>query len=194
MMVIRSGGTDMNQVTKAIMSRRSIRAFKPRQIDDGDLETMLECALNAPSACNTQPWHFTVIQDKQLIRYLNDTAIAQLRADKDGFFKDFAERCPDLLYGAPTLIVVSGSRDGVDPLVDCSAAVQNMIICAQSLGIGTLWNGLINHAFKLKEARDRARIPQGYDTYYGIGAGYAQDSFLPRDKQIRREGVIDYIR
>ena len=185
---------NMNIVIDTIMKRRSIRAFQSRQIDDSALETMLECALHAPSACNTQPWHFTVIQNAQLIKYLNDTASAQLRADKNGYFKSFVENCSDLLYGAPTLIIVSGNKNGVDPQTDCAAAVQNMTICAQSLGLGTLWNGLINHAFKINEARVKARIPEGYDTYYGLAVGYAQESFVPRSKEIIRDGVIDYIK
>ncbi len=184
----------MNAVIDTILKRRSIRAFQPKQIEDYALETMLECALNAPSACNMQPWHFTVVQDAKLIAYLNDTAKEQLKKDDREFFRNFSERNTDLLYGAPTLIVVSGNKKGVQPLVDCSAAVQNMIICAQSLGIGTLWNGLINHAFKHREARKKVRVPEGYDAYYGLAVGYAQESFVPRSKEIVRDGVIDYIK
>ena len=184
----------MNVVIDTILKRRSIRAFQQKQIEDSALKAILECALSAPSACNTQPWHFTVIQNAQLIKYLNDTASAQLRADENGYFKSFVENCSDLLYGAPTLIIVSGSRDGVNPQTDCAAAVQNMIICAQSLGLGTLWNGLINHAFKISKARAKARIPEGYDTYYGLAVGYAQQSFVPKSKEIIRDGVIDYIK
>ena len=184
----------MNVVIDTILKRRSIRAFQQKQIEDSALKAMLECALSAPSACNSQPWHLTVIQNPQLIKYLNDTASAQLLEDEDSYFKSFVEKCSDLLYGAPTLIIVSGNRNGVDPLTDCSAAVQNMIICAQSLGLGTLWNGLINHAFKLSEARAKAKIPEGYDTYYGLAVGYAQESFVPSSKEVIRDGVIDYIK
>ena len=182
-----------NLVIRTIMQRRSIRAFQPKQVKDSDLELMLECAVNAPSACNMQSWHFTVIQEPEIIKYLNDTAVEQLLKSRNDVFSKFGTKGMDLLYGAPTLIIVSGSKKGVDPLADCSAAVQNMLICAQSLGVGTLWNGLINHAFYSQQAREKARIPDGYTPYFGVAAGYAKEDFVPRNKFINREGVVDYI-
>ena len=53
-----------NQVVDCIMSRRSIRAYKPEQIKDEELQTILECGINAPSARNSQPWEVRVIRDK----------------------------------------------------------------------------------------------------------------------------------
>ena len=69
----------MNLVIDTIKQRRSIRGFKEQQVSDSDLQTVLDCTLCAPSACNKQSWHFTVIQNPDLIQYLNDTAKANLK-------------------------------------------------------------------------------------------------------------------
>lgn len=184
----------MNQVIDIIKQRRSVRDFQAKQITDCDLELILDCAVNAPSACNMQSWHFTVIQDPQVLKYLNETAKENLKKSDNDFFRNFGSNCKDLIYGAPTLIIVSGNKEAVDPLIDCSAATQNMLLCAQSLGIGTLWNGFINHAFYTQEAREKTEIPEGYDTYFGIAVGYAKEGYEPIKKEIRREGIVNYIK
>ena len=150
----------MNEVISAIMKRRSTRSFQPKQIEANDLEAILECAVNAPSACNMQSWHFTVVQDPQTIAYLNRAAKKYIAKSEHVFLRKYSADDIDLLYGAPTLIIVSGNSKGVNPVVDCSAAVQNMLICAQSLGLGTLWNGLIREAFKTKSCKRHAKDTQ----------------------------------
>ncbi len=184
----------MNLVIDTIKQRRSIRGFKEQQVRDSDLQTVLDCALCAPSACNKQSWHYTVIQNPDMIQYLNDTAKANLRKSDVPLFKQYGEDDTVLLYGAPTLIVVSGDEEDYDAIIDCSAAVQNMLIAAQSLGLGTLWNGLINFAFETEAAKEKTAIPAGYTTYYGIALGYAVDGVELMEKEILTDGVIDYIK
>ena len=63
-----------NEVIKAIMDRRSIRAFKPEQISDAEINTILQAGIFAPSAMNQQNWHFTVVQNQELLNEINDKA------------------------------------------------------------------------------------------------------------------------
>lgn len=185
----------MNLVIETIKKRRSIRGFRPQQIKDSELEVILDCAVNAPSACNMQSWHFTVIQNAEVIKYLQYTAKQFLKLEENMTFRKFGEdEDIDLIYGAPTLIIVSGKEDAVDPLIDCSAATQNMLLCAQSIGIGTLWNGLIDYAFKDEAARIKIGISEKYVTYYGVALGYAKKNVELMKKEIIREGVVNYIR
>lgn len=185
----------MNRVIDTIKTRRSVRGFKQQQISDKDLQAILECAINAPSACNMQSWHFTVIQNQEVIKYINDTAKNQLKKSPIESFRKYGEdNNMDLLYGAPTLIIVSGNKAGVNPLIDCAAATQNMLLCAKSLGLGTLWNGLVKHAFDIDAVKIKIDIKSGYDVYFGIAVGYESDDFTPADKVIIRDGVVDYIR
>ena len=184
----------MNTVIDTILKRRSIRGFTPQQITDSDLQIILECALNAPSACDKQSWHFTVTQNADTIVYLNDTAKTNLRKSDVPLFREFGEdETIALLYGAPTLIIVSGDDTDYDSIINCSAAVQNMLIAAQSLGLGTLWNGLINFAFETPDARQMCRIPDGFTSFFGIAIGYADPSVALTPKEVLRDGVIDFI-
>ena len=57
----------MNETIKFIKSRRSIRKYKEKQIEDSDVQTILDCAIHAPNAMNQQKWHFTVIQNKAML-------------------------------------------------------------------------------------------------------------------------------
>jgi nitroreductase len=64
----------VNEVLTTIKKRRSVRSFKPDQITEAELQTVLEAGIYAPSAGNQQLWHFTVIQDKQVLDQLNTDA------------------------------------------------------------------------------------------------------------------------
>lgn len=62
----------MNEVLKTLKGRRSIRAYLPDQIPNEDLQAILEAGIYAPTAHNDQPWHFTVIQNKEKLQYISD--------------------------------------------------------------------------------------------------------------------------
>ncbi len=64
----------MNQIMEVIKNRRSVRQYSSDQIKDEELETILESAIYAPTGHFDQPWHFTVIQNKDLINEINDGA------------------------------------------------------------------------------------------------------------------------
>lgn len=62
----------MNEVLKAIKSRRSVRAYTEQQISQEDLNAILEAATSAPSGMNYQTWHFTAIQNAAVLEELNE--------------------------------------------------------------------------------------------------------------------------
>ncbi len=62
----------MNEVLKAIKSRRSIRKYRSEQIKQEELEMIIEAGIYAPSGHNLQPWRFTVVQDRKVIEHIND--------------------------------------------------------------------------------------------------------------------------
>lgn len=184
----------MNEVLNVIKQRRSIRKFESRQVGEADVEAIIEAGIYAPTANNEQPWHFTVIQNPEFLREINDTVRSTMAASDIEWVKKMGENPAfQVTYGSPTLIVVSGRTDGMSWKVDCSAAIENMLLAAQSLGLGTVWLGLMRHFFSQPDAATRLGIPEGYEPFYGVSVGYSALKGTPASPK-RKMDVVNYIR
>lgn len=183
----------MNDVIKNILTRRSVRSYKPEQIKKEELDLILEAALYAPSAMNGQPWHFTVIQSRDEIMRLNEVAkTVMLKSDDERMRKNAENPNMDFTYGAPTLIVVSGSKTNRFAVTDCSAAIQNMLLAASSLDIGSVWLGIIPVCFMVEGEAEKVGIPEGYEAFYGVALGY-KASDKEQAAPARKEGTINFV-
>lgn len=184
----------MNEVLKAIKNRRSVRSYLPEQIKQEDLELIIEAGIYAPTAHNDQPWHFTIIQNKETIRYISDKSKELMVKSETEWMRNMGSNPKiDLTYNAPTLIIVSGKKDALAPKIDCSAAIENMLIAAESLNIGSVWLGLVTFFLKLEAEVKKLGIPEGYEPYYGVALGYkATEKELIAPK--RNLNVVNYIR
>lgn len=185
----------MNNTLKVIKERRTTRKFKNEQIKKEELDAIIEAGLYAPSAHNNQPWHFTVIQNQELINELNletkDSAkylpgdFAQMVANNEDF---------NIFYEAPTVVIVSGDDKGVMPQVDCAAATQNMFIAAESLEIGGCWNGIVGILFagdKKDKYIEQLNIPEGHTPYYAAVFGYTETR--TQNAPARRAERVNYL-
>ena len=120
----------MPDIISVIRNRRSIRKFKNKPIKGSILLRILEAGRWAPSGLNNQPWRFLIIQDKDL----------QLKISK---FTKYSR----IIKGADSLIIVlidtADSYNKEKDLMATGAAIQNILLEASSLGIGTCWLGEI---------------------------------------------------
>lgn len=186
----------MNEVIQNILNRRSVRVYSQDQIKQEDLDLILQSGLYSPSACNTQPWHFSVIQNKELLDELNIETKKKLLTCDNEYFQKFAQNGQfNIFYNAPTVIVISGEKSSLVPQTDCAAATENMLLAAESLNIGTCWVGLITYLFKSKEGKkylEKLNIPEGYEPYYAINLGYKK--IADPKPQPRRENTVNYIK
>lgn len=186
----------MNEVIQNILNRRSTRVYAEDQIKKEDLELILNSGLFAPSACNSQPWHFTVVQDENLIKTLSDESKKELLTCGDDYFKKMGENEKyNIFYNAPTIIVISGEKGALVPQTDCAAATQNMMLAAESLNIGSCWIGRVTYLFESERAPEyiqALKIPQGYQPYYAITLGYKK--FPNPSPQPRRENTVTYLK
>ncbi len=182
----------MNQVLKTIKSRRSIRKYLPERIKDAELKAILEAGAYAPSAHNDQPWHFTVVRNKELIDRMSELS-KKLMAEQAADWVREMGRNPSfhVFYGAPVVVVVSMRRDAFSPLVDCSAAIENMLIAAESLDIGSCWIGLARYFFSLKDEVARLGVPEGYEPCYAVTLGYKAQR--PSKALPRKAPAVNYI-
>ena len=166
----------VNETLKIIKQRRSIRKFRDEQIKDEELQAILEAGMYAPNA-GGQAWHFTVVQNKELLCRLN---LAAKEAARQMGMEDLGKLASsekyDCMYGAPTLIIVSASEQAPIPLeADCAAAMENMLIAAESVGLGSCWIFFVTLAFYSPQGpalRKALKLPEGYKPYYAAVFGY----------------------
>ena len=183
----------MNEVLETIKSRRSIRKYLPEQIKDEELDMILESAIYAPTGHNDQPWHFTVIQNKELIDEMSaESKKLMAESPVDWMAKMGKAEHLHLFYNAPTVVVVSGKKDTVSPFADCCAAIQNMLITAESLDIGSCWIGLVKFFFNDPQNVEKLNLPENYEPYYAVCLGYKGSSSNVAPE--RNIDVVNYIK
>ena len=162
----------MNEVLKTIAKRRSIRQFGPGQISDDNLNAILEAALQAPSGHNDQSWFFSVIQDQKLIKELSDGSKLEMQKSPIPWMVKLAQNeSVNIYHNAPTVIIAAAKKDAVTPLADVCAAIENLLLAATSLNLGSCWIGFTKYNFTSPEKNKRIGIPDGYEVHYGVALG-----------------------
>ncbi|MBL7126955.1 MAG: nitroreductase family protein [Dehalococcoidales bacterium] len=159
------------EVLEAIRTRRSIRKYKSKPVEEKTLATVLEAARQAPSWANTQCWRFVVVRDGATKSKLSDT---------------LSETNParDAVCNAPLVIVAcaemgrAGYKSGevtTDKgdwfMFDVALAMQNLVLAAHSLGLGTVYVGL----FDAKKAASILSVPEGYCAVAITPLGYPDE-------------------
>jgi len=185
----------MNEAIRTIKNRRSIRKFKADQIPEEFLNEILECAILAPNARNQQKWHFTVIQNKSVLaKMVNLLRESMLNSGIDFLVDRAKDPNFDPFGGAPTVILVTADKSARFVEFDCAAAVENIMIAAESLGLGSHVMAMTELIFKSEKGKEFKRelaIPEGYEHICTVALGYKDENPLPRS---RRRDVINYIR
>lgn len=125
-----SGG---NVVYKNIMQRASVRDYTTQSISRETLDTLVRAAMAAPTAKDLRPWKFVVIDDKEVMATLgNNLPHAEMAA------KAAAAIC----VCGDTAVVDGEGKPSKFWIQDCSAASENILLCAASMGIGAVWTGI----------------------------------------------------
>ncbi|KNF07669.1 nitroreductase [Gottschalkia purinilytica] len=186
----------MKEVLEAIRNRRSTRNFLSEQIKDSELNAILESGVYAPSATNKQPWHFTVVQNKDLIDRLNHSFKEFAKKSDNDYLRKFGSNEKfHVFYNSPTVILVSGEIGNKYASIDCAAAVENMLIAGEALGIGSCWIGFIEYLLNSEEGKEfikELKIPEGFRQIHAVALGYKKNNLT--NAPARRENTITYIK
>ena len=191
-----------------ITTRRSTRRFQNRAVPEELLEQIIEAGRYAPSGGNSQTTHFFVITDSAVLNTLAETAQAAFAAMelKEGMYRSLASSIYQskngnyrFHYNAPVLIVLANQKDYGNNIADCACALENMMIMANALDLGSCW---INQLKWLNEEPAVLELFRGFgleenERIYGaLALGYADsESGLPDRQPLPRKGnIVTYMR
>lgn len=184
-----------NAVVENIMNRRSIRKYQPEQVSQAQLDTIIQCGINAPSALNKQSWEVRIVQNPELLHKINSIFVenakgkslqgSAARAQEEGF---------SVFHGAPTLIVVAKDKNNPYSAIDCGLFAQNILLSAESMNIGTCVVGNIAGIFNRPASKDLCEaigLSDSYEVVFGIALGYKDEQ--PQAKA-RDTSKVKYIK
>jgi nitroreductase len=158
----------MNDILDTIFKRRSIRVYQNNEVEKEKLDILLQTAMSAPSAANSQPWEFVVVTDKAIL--------SQLRS------KLYSGQ-----YDAPAAIVVCGNEQIANNsasrfywVQDCSAATENILLAAVGLGLGAVWIGVYPLPSIIKPVSRVLNLPEYVIPLSVVYVGYPAEEREPR--------------
>ena len=174
-----------NAVITALVQRRSVRAYRPEQITDDELRTVLEAGTWAPTGMGRQdPW-IVAVQNPELLKKLSRMNAAFLGVDSDPF------------YGAPTYVLVFGSDPAVwkNSVPDGSLVLGNMMNAAHAIGLGSCWINREREMFATEEGKAlmaELGLPEGLIGIGALALGYP--AAPPREPKPRKENYYRIIK
>ena len=156
---------------EAIHTRRSIRAFTDEPVSGADMDVILRAAMAAPSAGNAQPWHFIVLTDRAVMDAVPDIHphAAMIR------------QAPVAVAVAAELAQEKYPGFGYWTL-DCSAAVENMLLAARGLGIGSVWCGIYPRTERMAGLKKLLGLPEGVEAHALVVFGHPAQDFKRVDR------------
>lgn len=153
---------------EVLYERRSVRSFQEgRPVEEEKVEKLLKAAMAAPSACNTQPWEFIVVSEEKALQELKGAI-------------DYGK------YNAPLIIAVCGNPaflpwEDSTGVTDCCAAMENMLLAATAMGLGSVWVG----GFEEEAVRAALDIPQEVKPMGMLYFGYPAEQPEPRTQYLK---------
>jgi len=153
----------MENILNSIFTRRSIRRYTNQTVPSDLIKTLLKSAMSAPSACNQQPWHFLVIDDRNTLNKLSE--------HNSGY---------SMLEEAPLAVLICGEIQ-VATLkhfwtLDCAAATENLLLASHSSGLGSVWLGVYPEEDKLTYIKEVLNIPDHITPFSLVPIGYPAET------------------
>ena len=156
----------MNEAYENIMTRRSVRKYKPDMVDKETIEKIVEAGLYAPSGHGMQSSIIIVVTQKEM-----RDAIAEENRKIEGWKEGF-----DPFYGAPVILIVIANKKSPNAIYDGAVTLENMLLAAHSLGLGTCWVHRARQEFESdfgKKLLEKLNITGDFEGIGHMALGYA---------------------
>lgn len=177
-----------NQVVETIMTRRSVRQYKPQAVEREKMQTIVECGINAPNAMNKQPWEVRVVDNADYINGVTELyKKANPKAAEDPAFKN-------MFRNAPTVVFIGHDTESESSPFDCGLLAENMMISAWSMGIGCCCLGSPARFMKTPEAAEylqKLGFSEGYELLYCIGFGYPDEAPAAKPREAAKVKFVE---
>ena len=163
-----------NAVIENILSRRSIRKYKPQAVNRDTMQIILNCGINAPNGQNKQSWEIRVVDNPEFINGITEVYKKENPdATKDPNFKN-------MFRNASTVVFIANDLSYDLSQIDCGLLGENMILSAWSMGIGSCCLGgptrFMISSPGAAEYLKKLDIPEGYQLLYCIAFGYPDET------------------
>jgi nitroreductase len=175
-------GFTMKTLMEIIKARKSIRTYQDKPLPQDVVKDILEAARYAPTARNLQELEYKVITNKSLMDKLSDGIAAALQ--KEGMpLKGPPGAKPDFFHGAPLLIIITAPKDNMWAFSDAALAVQNVLLYATSIDLGSCFVGMAKLIEKDKALLKMLNIPDNMTIVAAVICGYPAEDPTPREKK-----------
>jgi len=160
--------TAQNPTLETIFSRKSVRTYTDQPVSVDDLMMLVRAGMAAPTGMNRQPWEFFIVQDKALMASLSEK-IPYARMLKEA---------------QAAIVVIGNPEKSVYWYLDCSAAAQNILLAAESMGLGAVWTAGYPYEDRMETIAKAVGIPKPYLPLCLIPIGYSKGEQKPKDKWV----------
>jgi len=169
-------------VIKAIRDRKSVRNYVPKaSVSEGQIKELLEAAMLSPSACNSRPWQFIVVQNRIQLNEIT----------KIHPYTQMLTTASCAIVVCADLNLQSGVSEGFFPQ-DCGAATQNILLQAAELGLGTCWCGIYPKEDKVRAFRSLFELPDNVVPFCVIAVGVPAEEIGGRG--FYEEGKVKWVK
>lgn len=167
---------------RAMHARHSVRAYAATPVDSATVHTLLDAAVNAPTAMHHEPWAFVVVQDMALLQRLSDLAkplFAEEVRHRNAHgtshsFSHFTRPDSNIFHGANTLIIICAKPAGQFAVADCWLAAENLMLAATAMGLGSCVIGSAVAALNIRKVKMELGIPDEYSVFAPVVVGVAR--------------------
>ena len=177
-----------NEVINAIMSRRSIRQYQQLPVGRDTLMQIMTCGINAANGQNKQSWEVRIIDTPTTLQQVQDLMAAGNPALP-------AEMVRGCMRGAPVMTFIARDKGYDFSAYDCGLLAGNMMLAAQSLGIGSICLGspvrFINDAENSAEILSLLGFSDNYELSLCVGLGYANETPAAKPRDINKVQFVD---
>ena len=177
-----------NETIRTIMARRSIRQYHALPVARDTMMQIMTCGINAANGQNKQSWEVRIVDNPTTMQQIQDLMVT----GNPNLQADMVRGC---MRGAPVMVFIARDLGYDFSAYDCGLLAGNMMLAAQSLGVGSICLGspvrFINQAENSAEILSMLNLSENYELCLCVGFGYANESPAAKPRDINKVQYVE---